>query len=1174
MKLIADRNILLKNFHKKNLKIAELGVFRGDFSKILLDTLQPEELFLVDIFPSVMCSGDKDGNNMLYENLEEYYPKLLETYKDNKNVKIVKSTTQDFLTSLPDNFLDIVYIDADHSYEGVKRDLELSLKKVKPDGIIAGHDYLYMRENDGVSRAVDEFCKTYNRKISILTEDGCPTFVIYNTPKINVSLVTACKDRNNCLEAVLPSWLQHNEITEVIIVDWSSKNSLQNLTKLDTRIKVIRVEEEEYYIPSQANNIGVKFATGDYILRVDTDYFLNPYYNFFDTYKIDENSFVCGDPENSQDRENNPYYKYLFGLLYITRNNFNKINGYNENIGRYYSHEDKDIFERLKLLGLQQIKLKNNHSVIHIPHSDKKRYEHFQEGKYSQYDEYTTVETHIGKNLQIFNLPQTFYVPSVVNWQIINENLQYIVVKKIVNKLQGLPLVNCISLEESTDRRQELLRQFNEYNIKHVNFLISKRFAECNDVVTGDQVSTLSDGHKGCSISHLKMIKNWYENTSEPYGFFCEDDLSLETVQYWNFTWNKFIDTLPKNWECVQLLYLKDEGNIKTLKLKTRDWDDWAVTCYVMKRSYAKKIIDSYIKENSFHLQVLDPDSRIQPLIENILFTRNGPVHSIALFTENTNYSSTFCSNPEHNLNLHNLTHVQSCNNIINMWKNNKQKNIVDFFTFFEPLGREMLELRINMLKNYVDEFVICESNKTQSGQNISYKLKDLINELKFNDINIRIIELQIPEDENLVITEEDRINCYENNHTNITSLRARARERLQKDALLQVIDEYNDDTVFIHSDIDEIINPDNIEFISNIVRHNSNFLIKIPLVHLEGRGDLRVYHKDTNSPKEWTGMFMATKQHFKRATPTQMRSNANNPFPVNFVTHNNIILKDLGWHFSWMGDASRRKVKSENFTHYDDTFSFLTTSKYKNTDTQHFHEQLKLKEGEIPPSGDKTLVLRKYPVRDLPKNIFTLSHIQKFLLPETEHYNFNKLIANYALDIESPENNFYLGYSYYQQGHTAPALSYFLRCAERTDDILLAYEALIFGYLCYKEQKIRDETAKSLIMHAVCIMPERPEARWILSVFYEQKQHWMYAYYHANRGLETCDNDLKPMRLYKDYPGRIGLLFQKAIVGYWWGKNEESKDILLDLYNNYQLTGTYLESVKSNLKKLGVEVK
>lgn len=56
-----------------------------------------------------------------------------------------------------DESLDFVFIDADHSYQAVKRDIGAWLPKVKPGGIIAGHDYTpdpFI--GDGVIRAVNE----------------------------------------------------------------------------------------------------------------------------------------------------------------------------------------------------------------------------------------------------------------------------------------------------------------------------------------------------------------------------------------------------------------------------------------------------------------------------------------------------------------------------------------------------------------------------------------------------------------------------------------------------------------------------------------------------------------------------------------------------------------------------------------------------------------------------------------------------------------------------------------------------------------------------------------------------------------------------------------------------------------------------------------------------------
>jgi predicted O-methyltransferase YrrM len=65
----------------------------------------------------------------------------------------------DAAASFSDESLDWVYIDGDHSYEAVKRDLEAYYRVVKPGGFIAGDDYGAANGwfGDGVTRAVDEF---------------------------------------------------------------------------------------------------------------------------------------------------------------------------------------------------------------------------------------------------------------------------------------------------------------------------------------------------------------------------------------------------------------------------------------------------------------------------------------------------------------------------------------------------------------------------------------------------------------------------------------------------------------------------------------------------------------------------------------------------------------------------------------------------------------------------------------------------------------------------------------------------------------------------------------------------------------------------------------------------------------------------------------------------------
>ena len=101
--------------------------------------------------------------------MESIYDDVCNKFKNDNRVKILRGPSEQVLETLDDDRLDWVYIDGDHHYEAVKKDLEISYRKVKQGGIIAGDDYINANWfTDGIIRAVNEFIGT--NKISIVAK--------------------------------------------------------------------------------------------------------------------------------------------------------------------------------------------------------------------------------------------------------------------------------------------------------------------------------------------------------------------------------------------------------------------------------------------------------------------------------------------------------------------------------------------------------------------------------------------------------------------------------------------------------------------------------------------------------------------------------------------------------------------------------------------------------------------------------------------------------------------------------------------------------------------------------------------------------------------------------------------------------------------------------------------
>jgi len=193
--------------------------------------------------------------------------------------------------------------------------------------------------------------------------------------------------------------------------------------------------------------------------------------------------------------------------------------------------------------------------------------------------------------------------------------------------------INYINLKESKDRFLFMENQFKEYNITNYKRFSTERFEEYRELVkiTGPYIESVN--HHGTNITFLRCIKNWLDETSEEYGIFLEDDTSFITSHYWNFTWNEFLYSLPKDWEVVQLIRINsiNANKIPELNIRARDSYDWGASC-MMKRTYAEKLLKSYmVNHNEFLFDIKGTD--LMPIVENLLFT-SGVCLNVPLFIE------------------------------------------------------------------------------------------------------------------------------------------------------------------------------------------------------------------------------------------------------------------------------------------------------------------------------------------------------------------------------------------------------------------------------------------------------------------------------------------------------------------------------------------------------------
>jgi hypothetical protein len=163
----ANRYDMLRHFPLNGIT-AEVGVFAGVFSRVMVSRLRPQLHYAVDNW----SAGKFLFNGQLVDarDAEALCRAEFAGEVQQGTVEILKGDSTHILALLPDGWLNVCYVDASHDYASVLADLEATLPKMKSGGWIAGHDYC-MICGFGVVRATAVFCDRHKLHIGIMTDE-------------------------------------------------------------------------------------------------------------------------------------------------------------------------------------------------------------------------------------------------------------------------------------------------------------------------------------------------------------------------------------------------------------------------------------------------------------------------------------------------------------------------------------------------------------------------------------------------------------------------------------------------------------------------------------------------------------------------------------------------------------------------------------------------------------------------------------------------------------------------------------------------------------------------------------------------------------------------------------------------------------------------------------------
>ena len=246
-------------------------------------------------------------------------------------------------------------------------------------------------------------------------------------------------------------------------------------------------------------------------------------------------------------------------------------------------------------------------------------------------------------------------------------------------KLKNIGPIYYINLDGQPERKDYMEKQFKYWEVENYERVsgYDGRDDDLGDILKGRYPENMTSGEVGCTTSHLKAIKHWYETSDTPYAVIMEDDIDFDIVRCWNFNWNNFISKMPYDWDVIQLAIICTGGLHVTLH--RRFVNDFSTACYIISRHHAEKLMRHHVRGDKYKL-----DNGVKPrAVADDLIYNSGNTYAVPIFLYRVQLGSSI--HPEHVDAIHKASYTA----LSNWWTQSGIDVDIDKLMNFDPyLGR------------------------------------------------------------------------------------------------------------------------------------------------------------------------------------------------------------------------------------------------------------------------------------------------------------------------------------------------------------------------------------------------------------------------------------------------------------------------------------------------------